>query len=129
MVVLFKDLFYTQSHEWIRQEDDENVTVGITLHAQELLGDLVYVELPDIAQQVSIGQECAVIESVKTAAEVYAPLDGEIVAINQNIQDNPTVVNNDPYQTGWLFRIKLTKSFDPNSFLDEEQYKKLVENH
>ena len=129
MVVLSKDLFYTQSHEWIRQEDDENVTVGITLHAQELLGDLVYVELPDIAQQVSIGQECAVIESVKTAAEVYAPLDGEIVAINQNIQDNPTVVNNDPYQTGWLFRIKLTKSFDPNSFLDEQQYKKLVENH
>ena len=127
MMVLSQELFYTKSHEWVRQEDEEHITVGITSHAQELLGDLVYIEFPQLAQQVCSGQECVVIESVKTAAEVYAPIDGEISAINESIQDDPTVINHDPYQAGWLIRIKLTKPFDSNHFMNEQQYTHLIE--
>ncbi len=101
------ELKYTQSHEWVRDNGDGTVTVGITDHAQQLLGDLVFVELPEIGAQASAGKEVAVVESVKAASDVYSPLDGEIIATNSALQESPEQVNDAPYDTGWLFKLKL----------------------
>jgi len=100
-----KTLRYSKTHEWVRKEDD-HYTVGITDHAQNMLGDLVYIELPDIESHLESGQECAVVESVKAAADIYCPLAGEVIEINEAIIDNPQLINEDPYGQGWLFRIK-----------------------
>jgi glycine cleavage system H protein len=100
-----KTLKYSRTHEWVRQDDDI-VTVGITDHAQCMLGDLVYVELPDVESTLELGQECAVVESVKAAADIYCPVSGEIVEVNESLFDNPQLVNEDPYGNGWLFRIR-----------------------
>lgn len=119
-----KTLKYSKTHEWIRQDEDV-VTVGITDHAQTMLGDLVYVELPEVEITLEMGQECAVVESVKAAADIYCPISGEIVEINEALLDNPQLVNEDPYGKGWLFRIR---PFD-NEFrelLTAEQYTKQV---
>lgn len=99
------DLKYTKSHEWIRQESDGTLTIGVTDHAQEALGDIVFLELPEEGRSVEAGEACAVIESVKAASDIYAPVDGEIVAFNQAAVDAPESVNSDAYAT-WLFRIK-----------------------
>src|SRR3569832_1911439 len=99
------DLKYTQSHEWVRRESDGTVTVGITDHAQDLLGDMVFVELPEVGRTVKAGQECAVVESVKAASDVYSPVAGEVVAINEGLSDSPEIVNKDPYGEGWMMRI------------------------
>jgi len=99
------DLRYTEEHEWLRQEEDGNVTVGITDHAQSSLGDLVYVELPEVGQELESGGEMAVVESVKAASDVYAPVSGTVVAINDNLADDPETVNQDPYGDGWIARI------------------------
>src|SRR5437868_700615 len=98
-------LQYTKSHEWVRQ-DEEYFTVGITDHAQTMLGDLVYVELPEIESNLDSGQGCAVVESVKAAADIYSPLSGEVVEVNEAVIENPQLINDDPYGQGWLFRIK-----------------------
>src|SRR5437016_4856925 len=99
------DLRYTKTHEWVRRENDNEITVGITDHAQELLGDIVYVDLPSPAKHVDQGAEVSVVESVKTAADVYAPLSGTVIATNQEVGHNPSLINKDPYQQGWLFRM------------------------
>jgi len=100
------ELRYTDSHEWVRDDRDGTVTVGITAHAQEALGELVYVELPQPGRRLARGEACAVVESTKAASDVYAPLDGEVVAVNPGLADTPQAVNQTPYTDGWLFRLK-----------------------
>ena len=100
------DLRYTNEHEWLRQEEDGSVTIGITDHAQAALGDLVYVELPEVGQDVESGGEMAVVESVKAASDVYAPISGSVIAINEVLADDPEKINADPYGDGWLFKIE-----------------------
>lgn len=119
------DLRYTRSHEWIRQFDDGTVAVGITDHAQELLGDLVFVELPEIGRTFVAEQEVAVVESVKAAADVYAPIAGTIVDINQAAVDAPEIVNQDAY-AAWLFRMQPDADDDVATLLDAATYRKIV---
>ncbi|MEO1582400.1 MAG: glycine cleavage system protein GcvH [Pseudomonadota bacterium] len=99
------DLVYTEEHEWLRLEDDGSVILGITQHAQEALGDLVYVELPEVGQSLTAGDGIAVVESVKAASDVYSPLEAEVVAVNEALADAPEKVNEDPYGDGWIARI------------------------
>jgi glycine cleavage system H protein len=99
------ELKYTKSHEWLRVEEDGLVTVGISDHAQELLGDLVFVELPEVGLEFVAGDECCVVESVKAASDVYMPISGEIVEINEALADEPEIINSSPYDSGWLFKI------------------------
>ncbi len=117
---------YTKDHEWVRLDGDI-VIVGITEHAQEQLGDLVFVELPELGREVEPGDACAVVESVKAAADVFAPLAGKVVAINQAVVDDPSLVNNEPQGDGWMFRLELS---DPPRFedlLDEAGYREFLE--
>lgn len=116
------ELRYTKSHEWIRKESDGTLTIGITDHAQELLGDLVYVETPDVGSQYDSGEDCAVVESVKAASDVYAPLAGEVVQVNADLADTPETINKDPYGAGWIFRIKPGNPADVNALLDAAAY-------
>ncbi len=102
------DLRYTDEHEWLRQEEDGSVTIGITDHAQTALGDLVYVELPEVGQEMEAGGEMAVVESVKAASDVYAPIGGEVTAINEELSDDPEKINTDPYGDGWIVRMQLS---------------------
>ncbi|HEY8553868.1 MAG TPA: glycine cleavage system protein GcvH [Burkholderiales bacterium] len=120
------ELKYTKSHEWVRREPDGTVTVGITDHAQELMGDLVYVELPEAGRQVSSGKECAVVESVKAASEVYAPVSGEIVAANTALGDTPELINKDPYGEGWMFKIRPSDPKEIDALLDAAAYEAQV---
>src|SRR5579863_1921830 len=99
-------LKFTKTHEWVRLEQDGTVVVGITDHAQDLMGDMVFVDLPQIGLQVTAGKDCAVVESVKAASDIYAPVSGEITEVNNAVADAPELVNRDPYGQGWLFRIK-----------------------
>jgi glycine cleavage system H protein len=118
-------LKFTQEHEWLKIEGDV-ATVGITTHAAEQLGDLVFVELPDVGATFSKNGEAATVESVKAASDVYCPLDGEIVEINQAIVDDPSLVNSDPQGAGWFFKLKLSNTADTDALLDEAAYKELV---
>ena len=117
--MLPEDLLYTKSHEWVRVEDGQ-VTMGITHFAQEQLGDLTFVELPAPGDQVEAGQEIATVESVKAASEVYAPVSGEILAINEDLEDAPEKINADPYGEGWMVRIKTDG--EPEGLMDAEAY-------
>ena len=117
-----KELRYTATHEWVRPEGDGVFTVGITEHAQELLGDMVFVELPDVGDEVSTGDDIVVAESVKAASDVYAPLTGKVVAINEDLESSPELVNSDPYGDGWLFQIKISDDAELNDLLDAEAY-------
>ena len=116
------ELKYVDIHEWLRMEDDGTITVGITDHAQEALGDIVYVELPDVGDTVAVDDEVAVVESVKAASDVYAPITGEVVAINEALEDDPEVINTDPYGEGWMYRIKPDNADDFDSLLSAEEY-------
>ncbi|MBS1138007.1 MAG: gcvH [Proteobacteria bacterium] len=120
------DLKYAKSHEWARLADDGLVTVGITDHAQELLGDIVFLELPEVGKVVARGEECAVVESVKAASDIYAPVAGEIVAVNQQPVDRPEMVNEDAY-AAWLFRIKPDNAADINDLLDADGYQQVID--
>lgn len=115
------ELKYAASHEWARLDGDV-VTVGITDHAQDALGDLVFVELPSVGDVVSAGQEAGVVESVKAASDIYAPVSGEIVAINEALVDAPEMVNTEPYTGGWLYQIKVRDAAELNELLDAEAY-------
>lgn len=115
-------LKYTSSHEWVRAESDGTVTVGITDHAQELLGDLVFVELPEVGRSVGSGEECGVVESVKAASDVYSPLAGEITAVNGALTDAPELVNQSPFADGWLFRLRPADSAALDRLLDAKAY-------
>jgi glycine cleavage system H protein len=120
------DLRYTKSHEWVRSESDGTVTVGISDHAQELLGDLVFVETPEVGSTQEAGNACAVVESVKAASDVYAPVGGEVVAVNEQLADSPELVNTDPYGEGWLFRLK-PEDGALDGLLDADAYQALVD--
>jgi len=119
------ELKYAKSHEWARLEADGTVTVGITDHAQELLGDLVFIELPEAGRQVSAGEEVAVIESVKAASDIYAPLGGTIRAVNQAVADTPEQVNQDAY-AAWLFRIQPDNATDLDQLFDAAGYQQEI---
>ncbi|MDP1606403.1 MAG: glycine cleavage system protein GcvH [Rhodocyclaceae bacterium] len=118
-------LKYTQSHEWVKQEADGSVTIGITDHAQEALGDIVFLDLPEPGRQVKAGEECAVVESVKSASDVYAPINGEIVARNEDASGAPESVNQDAY-AAWLFRLKPDNLADLAGLLDAAAYEKVA---
>jgi len=119
------DLQYTNDHEWLRREDDGTVTIGITDHAQSSLGDLVYVELPKVDQEVDNGGDMAVVESVKAASDVYAPISGTVVAVNEALSDDPEVINTDPYGDGWI--VKLKPGDDLGELLSPEAYQALLD--
>jgi glycine cleavage system H protein len=115
------DLKYAKSHEWVRA-DGTTATVGITDHAQQELTDIVFVELPAVGRQVKAGEACAVVESVKTASDIYSPVTGEITAVNTALADNPALVNTAPHADGWLFRLKLAKPAELDALLSPAQY-------
>mgnify|MGYP002713086318 CR=1 FL=1 len=119
-------LKYTKSHEWVRIEEDGTVTVGITEHAQGLLGDMVFVELPEAGEGVKANDECAVVESVKAASDVYAPLDGEVVEVNETLEESPELVNKSPFGEGWLFRMRPADAGEVEGLLDAEAYAEVV---
>ncbi|CDG18672.1 MULTISPECIES: glycine cleavage system protein GcvH [Enterobacterales] len=121
------ELKYTESHEWVRAEGNGEYTVGITEHAQNLLGDMVFVDLPEIDTEVNSGDDCAVVESVKAASDIYAPLSGHIIAVNPELESSPELVNSEPYNEGWLFRIKATDESELAHLLDAESYQSLLE--
>lgn len=121
MSVTEKDLLFTATHEWVSGQAPGVVTVGISEHAQDLLGDLVFVDLPEVGQHLTTGDEVVVLESVKTAADVYAPIAGEVLEINSALADNPSLVNQHPYSEGWLFKIKTNEQM-PDSLLSQEAY-------
>ena len=116
------ELKYAASHEWARLEEDGTVTVGITDHAQDALGDVVFVELPDVAAQLGASDEAAVVESVKAASDIYAPVSGEVIAVNELLEDTPELVNEDPYNDGWFFKMQPSDVSELNSLLTAEGY-------
>jgi glycine cleavage system H protein len=122
------DLKYTKSHEWLKQEADGTVTIGISDHAQEALGDIVFLELPEIGRTVKAGEECAVVESVKAASDIYAPVSGEIVARNDAAVDAPESVNQDAY-AAWLFKLKPSNPAEISALLDAAAYAEVADEH
>jgi glycine cleavage system H protein len=116
------ELKYVKTHEWVRDEGDGTVTIGITDHAQKLLGDLVFVELPEIGTQIEAEAECAVVESVKAASDVYSPVTGEVIDINAGLADAPEIINEDPYDSGWLFRVRLSDPDELETLMDADAY-------
>ncbi|MCB1829485.1 MAG: glycine cleavage system protein GcvH [Chromatiaceae bacterium] len=121
------ELKYAKSHEWVRDEGDGTVFVGITDHAQEQLGDLVFVELPEVGETLTAGSECAVVESVKAASDIYSPVSGEVVAVNQTLEDAPETVNEDAYGDGWLFRVEISDESDIDELMDADAYAGFIE--
>lgn len=117
-----QELKYTNSHEWVLAGDDGQVTIGITDHAQELLGDMVFIELPEIDIELDAGDESAVVESVKAASDVYAPIAGKVVAVNEKLADAPELVNEDPYGEGWMFRLKISDVGELDGLMDADAY-------
>ena len=121
------DLKYTESHEWLRLESDGSYTIGITQHAQDELGELVYVELPDVGRKLAKEEACCVVESTKAASDVYAPIGGEVVAVNEVLRDAPQTVNEKPFTDGWLFRLKPDNADDAKALISASDYAKAIE--
>lgn len=121
------ELKYTKSHEWVRVDEDGIGTIGITDHAQELLGDLVFVELPEVGSELDAGTECAVVESVKAASDVYSPLSGEVVEVNETLADAPETINQDAYEDGWIFRLRLSDPTQLEGLMDADSYAEYAE--
>jgi len=121
------DLLYTKDHEWLRREDDGSVTIGITEHAASALGDLVYVELPEVEQDVNSGGEMAVVESVKAASDVYAPIAGSVAAVNEELADDPEKINADPFGDGWIVRVQPSDDIDESELLSPDDYQQLLD--
>lgn len=119
-----QDLFYAKTHEWVSLDGDI-ATVGITDFAQSQLSDLTFVELPDVGTEFNAGDEAAVVESVKAAADVYAPLSGEVVDVNPNLEDNPELINLDPFGKGWLFKLRVSNESEVDGMMDAESYEEL----
>ena len=120
------ELRYTKSHEWVRTEADGSITVGITDHAQELLGDMVFIELPEAEVNYTAGDECAVVESVKAASDVYSPITGEVIAVNEDLADAPETVNQDPFDTGWMFKMQPEDDGEVDELMDAEAYAEML---
>ena len=121
------ELKYVSSHEWIRDEGDGIVTIGITDYAQESLGDVVFVETPEVGAEVSAGDDAGVVESVKAASDIYAPLSGTVVEVNEELEDAPENVNNDPYGDGWFFKLKLSDTAEMDDLLSADEYQEQCE--
>ena len=119
------DLKYAKSHEWVRGSG-ETATIGITDHAQHELTDVVFVELPEVGRKVKAGEACAVVESVKTASDIYSPVSGEVTEINKAVVENPALVNSDPYAGGWFYRVKLANPVELSALLSAEQYREQI---
>jgi glycine cleavage system H protein len=123
------DLKFTRTHEWLENDGNE-MTIGITEHAQQLLGDMVFVELPEAGAEVKAGDELGVVESVKAASDFYAPVSGVVVAVNQQVSENPALVNSDPYGAGWLVKLRANNPSELSELLNAEQYKnEIAEEH
>ncbi len=122
-----QELKYTKSHEWVRVEEDGTLTVGITEHAQGLLGDMVFVELPEVGESYEAEQDCAVVESVKAASDIYCPVEGEVVAVNEELEDAPEQINVNAYHEGWIFRLKPSNPDDLDNLMNADDYAALVE--
>lgn len=127
MAEIPNNLKFLDSHEWARLEEDGTVTVGISDHAQGLLGDIVFVELPDTGKTISKKDDIAIVESVKAASDVYSPLSGEIVSVNEALNDNPELINSSPYDDGWFFKIKPQNNNELEDLLDAEAYTQISE--
>ncbi len=121
-----KELRYLESHEWVRNEGDGTATIGITDHAQDSLGDVVYVELPEVGAVLAAGEESAVVESVKAASDIFAPVSGEVIAINEQLEDEPETVNNSPYGDGWFYRVKMSDPSELEDLLDADGYREVA---
>jgi len=121
-----EELEYTEEHEWVRDNGDGTLTVGITDHAQEALGDLVFVELPEVGLRVESAEACAVIESVKAASDVYSPLTGEVTATNPLLENTPETINEDPYGAGWLFKLRPSDPVQLGNLLDAASYRTFI---
>jgi glycine cleavage system H protein len=120
------DLKYSKTHEWARLEGDGTVTIGITDHAQDLLGDVVFVELPELQTTVHSGEECGVIESVKAAADLYSPVTGEVIEVNEELTDKPNLLNDHPYGDGWIFRVRLDDQAALDELLAPDEYQEFI---
>lgn len=124
-----KHLKFTSTHEWVSNDQDEMI-MGITQHAQQLLGDMVFVDLPQIGDEIHAGDELGVVESVKAASDFYAPISGTVIAVNENVNENPALVNSDPYGAGWLVKIKANDSEELMELMDAEEYEdEIAEDH
>ncbi len=121
------ELKYASSHEWVRNEGDGTVTVGITEHAQDLLGDMVFVELPEVGDEINLGDDVAVAESVKAASDIYSPVTGAVVEINEDLEDAPELVNTDAFGDGWMFKVKVENLDELNELLDAEGYENSID--
>jgi glycine cleavage system H protein len=121
------ELKYSKSHEWVSISDDGvTVTIGITDHAQDLMGDMVFIELPEVGASYGTGDDCAVVESVKAASDVYAPIAGEVIEVNETLADSPETLNGDPYGDGWLFKMTVSDKDELNDLLDASAYEELI---
>ena len=121
------ELKYTKSHEWVREEDDGTVTIGITDHAQGLLGDLVFVELPEVGADMAADDACVVVESVKAASDVYMPISGEIIEVNELLNDEPEIINSSPYDDGWIFKVQPSAEQELDGLMDADAYLSEIE--
>ena len=121
------DLRYTKTHEWVSRDEDDVITIGITFHAQQLLGDIVYLELPEVETQVHVGEEFGVIESVKAASDLYCPISGEVVAVNKELTTSPGNINIDPYHEGWLIKIQPDDPEEYEELMDAQEYEDKIE--
>lgn len=122
------DLKYASSHEWARKDEDGNLTIGITDHAQDALGDVVFVELPEVGAQFEAGDEAGVVESVKAASDVYAPVSGEVIEVNGKVEDDPETVNAEPYGDGWFYRLKPSDLAELDNLMSGEDYQAQCDN-
>lgn len=121
------EMKYLSSHEWARLEEDGTVTIGISDHAQEALGDVVFVETPEVGSSVTAGEEAGVVESVKAASDIYSPVSGEVIAVNEALEDEPEIVNGSPYDDGWFFKVKPSDVSELDNALDADGYQAIAE--
>ena len=122
-----KTLKFADSHEWVRDNGDGTVTIGISEHAQEMLGDVVFVDLPDVEDEVEAGERFSLVESVKAASDIYAPITGEIVEINEELEDSPELINEEPYEGGWIVKVKMSDVSELDNLKDADEYLNSIE--
>lgn len=127
MSELPQELRYLETHEWVRNEGDGIATIGITDHAQDSLGDVVFVELPEVGRVLSAGEESAVVESVKAASDIYSPVSGEVIAVNEALEDEPETVNNSPYGDGWFYKVRMSDPAELDELMDADGYRAVAE--
>ncbi|MEH0664546.1 glycine cleavage system protein GcvH [Vibrio scophthalmi] len=122
-----KTLKFADSHEWVRDNGDGTVTIGISEHAQEMLGDVVFVDLPEVEDEIEAGDSFSLVESVKAASDIYAPITGEIIEINEELEDSPELINEEPYEGGWIVKVKMSDPSELNDLKDAEEYLNSIE--